>query len=206
LTTSKAQLRTAALARRDAMPVLERTLGSATVAQTGVALVEQIARERGVPVAALTISAYWPMRSELDTRPLLAALADVECTVALPVVAGRDQPLVFRAWRPGEALVTARFGQSEPGPEAPVVAPSVLFVPLAAIDAEGNRIGYGGGFYDRTLAKLRATGPAAAIGLCFEAQLVDSLVAEPHDQPLDYVLTPARTLVTGRPTPQGIAL
>lgn len=198
MTVEKAQLRTAALARRDALAADALAAAGAAVARSGVALVERIAQARGVTMAALTVSAYWPMRSELDTRPLLGALANLGCTLVLPVVAGRDRPLVFRVWRPGDALTTARFGQSEPQTDAPAAAPSVLFVPLAAIDTQGNRIGYGGGFYDRTLAGLRAAGgPVDAIGLCLDTQVVDSIAAEPHDQPLDYVLTEARMIKVG---------
>src|SRR5687768_8786577 len=139
------------------------------------------------PQPGTVVSAFWPMPGELDLRPLLEALHDRGCRCALPVVAGRNEPLVFRAWEPGVTLTTSRFGISEPGPERPEVRPDHALVPLLAFDDDGYRLGYGGGFYDRTLAKLRAdgTGPLVAIGIGLEAQRRPDLPREPFDERLD---------------------
>lgn len=139
--------------------------------------------------AGVAVSVYWPMRNEMDVRPLLAALADLGCAIALPVVMGKGQPLIFRRWRPGTALQPGAFGLSEPGPDQPEATPSVVFAPLLAFDRRGNRIGWGAGFYDRTLAGLRARGPVTAVGVAYAAQEQDAVPAGPHDQPLDWIAT-----------------
>jgi len=143
------------------------------------------------PPAGTVVSAFWPMAGELDLRPLLEALHDRGCVCALPVVAGRNLPLVFRTWEPGVALVTSRFGIAEPAPDRPAVRPRHALVPLLAFDDEGYRLGYGGGFYDRTLALLRGdgAGPLVAIGVGLEAQRRPALPREPFDQRLDWLVT-----------------
>ena len=135
------------------------------------------------------VSAYWPLRDELDIRKLLTALHAEGMHCALPVVAGKAKPLVFRRWRPGDALVSASFGLAEPSPDARALDPRVLLVPLLAVDAAGNRLGYGAGYYDRTLQALRARGPVVAVGIAFEAQRVTAVSADGYDQKLDWLVT-----------------
>jgi 5-formyltetrahydrofolate cyclo-ligase len=143
------------------------------------------------PPAGTVVSAFWPMPGELDLRPLLEALHARGCVCALPVVVGRDVPLEFRRWEPGTALVTSRFGIAEPAADRPVVRPQHALVPLLAFDDEGYRLGYGGGFYDRTLAMLRAdgSGQLLAIGVGLEAQRRPALPREPFDERLDRLVT-----------------
>jgi len=136
-----------------------------------------------------TIAGYWPMRSEVDLRPLLAALADAGRDVALPAVLGPGRPLEFRRWRPGGALAPGRFGTAQPPPEAGIIEPDVLLVPLLAFDARHYRLGYGAGFYDRTLAALRARKRVLVLGVAYSAQRVDEVPADSWDEPLDLVLT-----------------
>jgi len=144
--------------------------------------------EVGLQDGPKTVSVFWSMGSEIDTQPLLQALHGAGHATALPVVAAKAQPLVFRAWAPGDALVDGGFGTSIPSPDAPTVVPDVLFVPLLAFDDDGYRLGYGGGFYDRTLEKLRrAAGDVLAIGVAFSGQRVDTVPRGPYDQPLDGV-------------------
>jgi 5-formyltetrahydrofolate cyclo-ligase len=146
------------------------------------------------PPPGTVVSAFWPMPGELDLRPLLEALHARGCVCALPVVVARQTPLEFRAWEPGVALTTSRFGIAEPGPERPVVRPQQALVPLLAFDDDGYRLGYGGGFYDRTLAALRrdGAGPLVAIGVGLEAQRRPSLPREPFDERLDWLVTEER--------------
>lgn len=136
-------------------------------------------------------SVYWPMRDELDVRPLMTRLHGMGCVVALPEVIGRDRPLLFRRWTPGMALQAGLFGVSEPDGSAAEVAPRVLFVPLLGFDRAGNRIGWGAGFYDRTLAVLRGRDRSnvTAIGVAFAAQELARVPAGDRDEPLDWIVT-----------------
>jgi 5-formyltetrahydrofolate cyclo-ligase len=140
------------------------------------------------------IAGYWPLGDELDCRPALEAVSAAGAQVALPVVAGQGQVLIFRTWKPGDTLDQGPFGTMHPGTRAPVVCPQVLLVPLIAFDLEGNRLGYGAGYYDRTISTLRANGGVSAIGLAYDCQRVDVVPVDTHDQPLDGVLTPSNTL------------
>ncbi|MDO5658804.1 MAG: 5-formyltetrahydrofolate cyclo-ligase [Paracoccus sp. (in: a-proteobacteria)] len=137
------------------------------------------------------LSFYWPMGDEADPRGALSGWSDPLC---LPVVAGRAQPLRFRRWRAGDDLAQGAFGTSHPLPDAPELVPQVLIVPLLGADTGGNRLGYGGGFYDRTLADLRANGPVTAIGFCFDAQIVAQIPTEATDQRLDIIVTERRII------------
>lgn len=140
----------------------------------------------------VTVSLFWPMGDEIDVRPLMAVLADHGTVLALPVMQGRDRPLLFRRWQPGDELVRAVFGVDEPLESAPEVRPDIVVVPLLAFDGAGNRLGYGGGYYDRTLAKLRADGVVLAVGVAYDEQKADRVPADLSDQPLDMVVTDRR--------------
>jgi 5-formyltetrahydrofolate cyclo-ligase len=178
--TTKTELRRRALARRDTLPAAERQQAAETIA----------ARAFPVAVAPGTIVAgFMPMKSEINPLPLLRALADAGARLALPVVAGQGKPLIMRAWAFGEPLAAGVWGIREPEPAAPEVAPDILIVPLLAFDRAGQRVGYGAGYYDRTIAVLRARQPVLAIGLAFAAQEIAAVPATPHDAPLDLVLT-----------------
>lgn len=135
------------------------------------------------------VSAFWSIGDEPSTFPLLENLARQGVETALPVMQGRRAPLLFRLWKEGEPLREAKWGIKEPLPGAREVLPDLLFVPLAAYDRAGNRLGYGAGYYDRTLAKLRATKPVTAIGVAYGIQEMQEIPAEAYDEKLDYVLT-----------------
>ncbi len=126
------------------------------------------------------------MGDEADPRALARALAARGCRLALPVVVRPKAPLYFRAWREGDGLTVHAFGMHEPAATAPQLVPDLLLVPLLAFDARGHRLGYGGGFYDRTLASLAAK---LAVGVAFAGQETDALPDQPHDHPLDMVVT-----------------
>jgi 5-formyltetrahydrofolate cyclo-ligase len=135
--------------------------------------------------AGKTLSGYMPMRTEIDPLPAMAAHRG---PVGVPVILGKGQPLRFREWTPGARMVEGAFKALIPE-EGAWVEPQVLIVPMLAFDARGYRLGYGGGFYDRTLEGLRARGPVLAVGFAFSVQEVPEVPIEPTDQRLDAVVT-----------------
>ena len=137
------------------------------------------------------------MGDELDVRPLLARLHFAGHAVGLPVMVKKAHPLQFRQWRPGDKLLPGGYGTSVPAPDKAIVEPAVLFCPLLAFDRKGYRVGYGGGFYDRTLEALRATAPRLAIGLAFAAQEVEQVPIDEHDQRLDWIVTEKEAIELG---------
>lgn len=183
---TKAALRRAALARRDAMPAEEREAAAQEIAA------------RPFPVAlapGMTVSGFIPLKTEIDVRPLMRKLTAMGAKLALPVVVGRGEPLVMRAWAFGAPLKGGGWGISEPPDDAPEVYPDILLVPLLAFDRAGHRIGYGAGYYDMTITALRARKPVTAIGIAFAAQEVDQVPTTPRDARLDLVLTERETIV-----------
>ena len=109
--------------------------------------------------------------------------------LALPCIAGRGKPLIMRAWNFGDAFKAGQWGIREPLPDAPEVQPDILIVPLACFDRAGHRIGYGAGYYDMTIAALRAQKKITAIGIAFAAQEIPIVPATERDERLDFVLT-----------------
>jgi len=182
-------LRSAARADRDA---LQSGLGAASA--TGL-----VARFHNTPALRALMSpsnvfaGYMPIGSELDCLPLLNKLAAADVVLCLPVVTAPGEPLIFRRWSPDDPLVPGTFGTSEPSDAAPAVVPDVLLVPMLAFDRQGNRLGYGGGYYDRTLKALRGARDGGdeivAIGVAFTGQLRDKVPVAEGDEPLDWILT-----------------
>ena len=171
-----------ASARRDAIAA-RAAVDPALAGPANRALIEAV---RAAP--GRVVSAFWPIRAEIDVRPALHDLAATH-DLCLPVVVSRGAPLVFRRWRPGDVLREERFGTFVPQ-ATEELTPEILIVPLAAFDARGFRLGYGGGFYDRTLAGLRAAGgPVTAIGVAYEAQRMAEVPVEATDEPLDLIVT-----------------
>ena len=147
---------------------------------------------RTFPVALTSgtiVSGFMPLNSEISPLTLMRKLSDMGARLALPVVVSRGLPLLMRAYAFGDALVNGVWGIRVPPPEAPEVAPDVLLVPLLAFDRNGNRLGYGAGYYDMTIAALRAKKRVVAIGVAFAAQEVDEVPTTPRDVRLDLVLT-----------------
>jgi 5-formyltetrahydrofolate cyclo-ligase len=140
------------------------------------------------------VSGYWPFRDELDPRPLMHALNDAGQRCALPVMEREKAALTFRAWSPEVALEEGAYGIPVPPEDAPRLVPEVLLVPLLAFDRKGCRLGYGGGYYDRTLAALRAKRRIRAVGLAYAAQEEKCVPHGPRDQRLDLVLTERETI------------
>ena len=140
-----------------------------------------------------TVAGYLPLRSEIDPRPTMLALIGLGYRIGAPVVVASDAPLRFREWTPRARLERGAFGVSHPV-EGDWIEPDAILAPLLAFDAEGWRLGYGGGFYDRTFAALRARRGVAALGLAFAGQQVATVPHGPEDERLDAVVT-ARGIV-----------
>ena len=136
------------------------------------------------------ISGFLPIGEEIDPSPLLERLHKGGHQLALPVMEAKGRPLLFRAWSPGEPLAEVKWGIREPLPDAPTIEPDIVLGPLLAFDECGYRLGYGGGFYDRTLARLRAHKHIVSIGLAYDEQRVDAVPHSGYDERLDWVLTP----------------
>ena len=176
----KKQLRSEALARRDALDPHWRI--DASLAMAGVAA--DIAIEPGD-----VVSGFWPMRSEVDVRPLMSALRDRGARLCLPAILDKTT-IVFRELLREAQLVDMGFGTFGPGPEAEELQPVLMLVPLAAFDARGHRIGYGAGYYDRAIARLNeGPRPPRLIGIAFDCQQVDCVPDQPHDVALPELLS-----------------
>ncbi len=176
----KAELRTDAQTLRDALPADARKAAAETIA----------ARKFPLAIAAGTIiSGFMPLKSEVNPLPLLQKLAEAGARLALPAIVGRGKPLIMRAWEFGAPLDRGQWGIREPKPDAPEVEPDILLVPLLAFDRSGHRLGYGAGYYDMTIHRLRALKPVTAVGIAFAAQEVPKIPTTPRDERLDLVLT-----------------
>ena len=183
--SSKAELRAAALAKRDALSDKRRAAAAQAIAA------------RGLPIEiteGTIVSGYSPIRSEIDPIPLMRKLAAQGAQLALPAVMARGKSLAFRAWSPDDRVMLGPLGILEPSPAAAELVPDIMLVPLAAFDRLGHRIGYGAGHYDYTLAHLRKVKAITAIGIAFAAQEIEAVPALAHDVALDYVLTETGTL------------
>jgi 5-formyltetrahydrofolate cyclo-ligase len=145
----------------------------------------------GAEVAGRLVAGYWPMAGEIDPRPLLERLHALGIALALPVIEGSS--LAFRAWHPGLAVRPGARGTSHPE-AGDFVAPDVVIAPLVAFDRAGHRLGRGAGFYDRTIARLRAEGPVLVVGLAYDVQELDAVPIEPGDRRLDWVVTETRAM------------
>ena len=181
LAAEKRRARSIAAARRTKAHDSLRNLAPVAVARLGLAFAALAPRA--------IVSGFHPHRSELDALPLLARLASEGFTTALPVVTGRGERLAFRAWAPGDAIVRGTWDIAMPRLDAEVVEPDALLVPMLAFDARGFRLGYGGGYYDRTLHDLRRRKKIVAIGVAYAAQEMAAVPHGEHDAPLDYILT-----------------
>jgi 5-formyltetrahydrofolate cyclo-ligase len=166
--------------RRARAAALERRLGCDPA--LGAALARHVLAS-GIALPPI-VSGFWPLAQEIDIRPLLHALHQRGHRIALPATPKRGNPLIFHEWQPGAAMLPEPFGTSRP--DGPVLVPDLLFVPLLAFDRHGHRLGYGGGYYDRTLATLPGR---PAIGCAFAAQEIDAVPAGPHDIRLAAIAT-----------------
>lgn len=178
---------------RSAMLAWRQALGDAERRAASDGLLGMLRNEQPIE-APCTVSGFWPIKDEIDIRPLMFEFHNQGCQLALPVVQGKGLPLLFRAWRPGDPLEAGVFGTLQPSARREAIEPDALIVPLLACDADGWRLGYGGGFYDRTLALLRKRRPVTAMGVGFDAQFVPEVPHGPSDQRLDWLLTERRAI------------
>jgi 5-formyltetrahydrofolate cyclo-ligase len=183
LTDFKATLRKAAFARR-------REAHGADLSANGAA--SRAAMEHflaaGLDTEAGVIAGYCPIRTEIDPTPLMEALDGAGHRLCVPVIRGRGLALGFREWRPGAEMIEGEFGALVPA-AGDWLEPELLIAPLVAFDADGGRLGYGGGFYDRSLEGLRAQRRTLAVGFAYSAQQVDAVPRDATDQPLDAIVT-----------------
>jgi len=168
-------------------------------AAAAIAVRDRVVDSALAPPARTTVSGFWPIGDEFDPRPLMEDLAARGHRLCLPVVVGKGRPLAFRAWAPGDPLERAGFGLSVPRWDAPPAIPRFLIVPLLAFDRRGYRVGYGAGYYDRTILELKAHVPRLyALGVGFALQEIPEVPALAHDQRLDAIATEAYLIETGR--------
>ena len=181
LRDAKAAARSELRRRRAALDAADRVTLSAAAVTRLVAAPEL--------AGAGVVAAFFGIRDEIDTASLIEALLAGGRIVVLPRMVGKAQPLAFHAWRPGEPLEEASMGVLQPPAASPALFPDLVVAPLLGFDLRGHRLGYGGGFYDRTLRLLRRDRPTPAIGLAFEQQRLDAVPAGEHDERLDRVAT-----------------
>ncbi len=181
LVAAKRALRKICAAHRDHLAPGYRTAAAVQIAAIGMGF--------AATQPSLVVSAYSAMGSEIDPAPLVERLAATGFRTCLPVIQPMGNPLKFRAWQPGAPLVARTWGIREPADDAPEVDPDILLVPLLAFERRGIRLGYGGGYYDRTLQRLRSLKSITAIGLAYADQELPEVPSGPLDQPLDWIFT-----------------
>ena len=186
----KQALRKAMFAKRKQAHAEQAASASTAVIEPVLQLIDDWLLEQGR--ASCVVSGYWPIRTELDPRALIAAIQHQGHQLVLPVVPGPDVRLVFRQHTDARDLVEGEFGAFTPPETAQVMEPDVLICPLLAFDEQGYRLGYGGGYYDRSIEDIKRAKPIFTIGLAYAEQLVDQVPIEPTDQRLDALVTPNR--------------
>jgi 5-formyltetrahydrofolate cyclo-ligase len=170
------------LTARAALPTQTRQTAARAIADH----LDQLLADRFVTLNGLTISAWWPIKAELDLRFWLAGLAARGARAALPIVATRAAPLIFRLWTP-ETRMERGFWNIPVPAEGPTVVPDITLSPVVGWDAAGNRLGYGGGYFDRTLAALAPRPLAIGVGLC--AARIATIFPQPHDIAMQVIVT-----------------
>jgi 5-formyltetrahydrofolate cyclo-ligase len=176
----KAVIRRDAVTRRDALPPLERAAAAEALAS------------RPFPLTftpGTIVSGFMPLRTEINPLPLMRKLAASGAQLALPAIDARGKPLIMRAYTFGDDLASGQWGIREPKSAAREVEPDILLVPLLAFDREGQRLGYGAGYYDMTIAALRAKKSITTVGIAYAAQEVEAVPVTARDERLDLVLT-----------------
>lgn len=179
IAAEKRLLRTEAGKRRDV---------AAKNGDIGAKLIDMFSQHVDAP-SGISISGYYPIGNEANVLPLLNALRDQGFDIALPVVDKPQTPLIFRRWEEATEMRKGVFGIPEPGPDAASIRPDMILAPLLAFDRRGNRLGYGGGFYDISIRSIREHQPVYALGVAYAAQEVPAVPCDKNDTALDGVLT-----------------
>lgn len=179
----KSAMRERAKERRARLTAAERAAAARRLAAHGIDFLR-------MPLQAV-VSGYMSLPDEISTGPIMGWLDAEGYPLAMPAMQGREKPLLFRAWAPGDDMEPKTWGIAEPLDDKPVLVPDVLFVPLLAFDAQGWRLGYGGGYFDRTLRALRSKRSIVAIGIGLDELEVDAVPHLDYDEPLDWILTPS---------------
>ena len=167
-----------------------RAAAHASLPDAGRRLVDHFPDEIWPAVNAV-VAGYRPIHDEIDPTPLLETFHCEQARIALPCVTAADQALVFRSWAPGETLTLGAFNVEEPGASAPELRPQLILAPMLAFDGRGRRLGYGAGYYDRTIRELRKAGSVTVVGLAYGAQKLSETPTDRHDMPVDWVVTEA---------------
>ncbi|WP_294540841.1 5-formyltetrahydrofolate cyclo-ligase [uncultured Rhodoblastus sp.] len=185
----KTALRAQLLTARNGVSRSQAARAAQAVAERAGSFLDVLLASIGGSPESTPVALYASLPVELDCAPLLNILRERGFPPLLPVAREKATPLIFRLWRPEDPLISARYGLREPSPSAPEFIPKILFAPLLGFDANGGRLGFGGGYYDATLAKLRREGRVLAGGLCYSCQQAENIPLEKHDEKLDFVIT-----------------
>lgn len=183
ITDDKAALRREMMASRDALGPTERKLSALGIATVGL--------PEGIADKPCIVSSYWAIGAELDMTALGRRLGAEGHQVCLPCIQGKAEPMLFRLWKHGDQMRERKWGIMEPVDAASAVDPDIMLVPLLAWDANGYRLGYGGGYYDRTIQALRRRKPVVVVGVAYDEQKVDAVPRLDYDERLDWMLTPS---------------
>lgn len=191
--TKKIRPNPEALGIKNRLRVEMRNARRDTHRQNGLAFSEKIREHfvQAVPLMPQTnIAAYYPIGAEVNCQPLMETLTAMGHIGCIPAIEERDQPLIFRMYKPGDRIQRdPRFGLPTPLPFMPEVLPDIVILPVLGFGTKGQRLGYGTGFFDRTLEKLRAIKPVKAVGLAYSTQMIKNFPEEPHDQRMDIMIT-----------------
>jgi len=190
IVAEKIALRARMKSVRAGISVAEQQAAAAAIAERGLAGIP------GIKPGAV-VSGFLSIDSEINPGPLMARLRRMGHPLCLPVIVAKAQPLIFRAFNPGDALKTVQWGIREPTDEKPVLLPDIVLTAGLAFDPAGFRLGFGGGYYDRTLRKIRSIKPVIAIGLAYDVQRIDAVPHLDYDERLDWVLTPSGPIRCG---------
>ena len=185
ITAAKTLMRAHAKALRAALAPQARQAASLAIAEIALSFLPSL------PAPGAIVGGFMPIGEEISPLPLMAKLRDQGYGLALPVMMGKNRPLQFRTYKLGDALIPAVWGIREPASDQPSVTPDIVLTALLAFDDAGYRLGYGGGYYDRTISATRAHRSLVTIGLAYDEQRVDAVPHLDYDEPVDWILTPS---------------
>jgi 5-formyltetrahydrofolate cyclo-ligase len=175
-------------ALRKEMRAIRRDFHKASGERASFDLMELVSSSAALKNAEI-ISCFWPIQTEVNTVPLIHKLYKAGHQICLPIVVGNAQPLIFRQWTPETEMLEGAYKAMTPVESSPQLVPDLILSPLLAFDRNGYRLGYGGGFYDRSIEEIKTTKPLVTAGLAYSVQEVDNVPTEKTDQKLDFLIT-----------------